>query len=229
MSAATVYARLQELGEPEVTTREAASALHVSASSASRSLRTLAARGLIERVRHGLWRVDRSAVDPRRLAKEVTRPYPSYISFDSALSAHGLIDQLPREVAVASMGRPRRVTTAFATYRIRRLPPELFGGFEHRDGFDLATPEKALFDSLYVADASHRSRRLPELELPRRFSRKELGHWVELIRGPRLRARVTQSIARALATAEREGPALARSSQRRSSKDSRHARDDATR
>jgi DNA-binding transcriptional ArsR family regulator len=206
VSAAAVFARLQALGEPQVTTGEAAAALGVSISSASRSLRTLADRGLIERVRHGLWRLEHASVDPRRLAREVTRPYPAYVSFESALSAHGMIDQLPREVALASLGRPRRVRTSIATYRIHRLPPELFGGFEHRDGVDLAKPEKALFDSLYVASAAHRRRRLPELEMPRRFSRREVDRWVALIRGPRLRARVAQSVARALAAARPEGP-----------------------
>lgn len=207
MSAAAVYARLRALGSPLVTTREAATALGVSTSSASRSLRTLARRGLVEGIRRGLWRVERSAVDPRSLASEITRPYPAYVSFESALSAHGAIDQLPREIALASLGRPRRVATALATYRIHRLPAELFGGFTERDGIDLASPEKALFDSLYVAGAAHRRIRLPELELPRRFSRREVDRWVARVSGPRLRAQVARSVAQALATAEREGPA----------------------
>ena len=45
------------------------------------------------------------AVDPRRLADEVTRPYPAYISFASTLNFHQLIDQLPRDIAVASLDR----------------------------------------------------------------------------------------------------------------------------
>jgi len=54
MSAIAAFAKLRAIGYPYLTTREAAAALRVSASSASRTLRTLSAHGLTERVRHGL-------------------------------------------------------------------------------------------------------------------------------------------------------------------------------
>ena len=54
MSAIAAFAKLRAIGYPYLTTREAAAALRASASSASRTLRTLSAHGLTERVRHGL-------------------------------------------------------------------------------------------------------------------------------------------------------------------------------
>src|SRR5438094_4532364 len=108
MSAIAAFAKLRAIGYPYLTTREAAAALRVSASSASRTLRTLSAHGLTERVRHGLWRFAEQSPDARLFAAEVTRPYPAYISFASALAAHGAIDQITRA-------------------------PEVFGGFEVKD------------------------------------------------------------------------------------------------
>lgn len=207
MSATATYAAIRGLGAPVLTTGEVAARLRVSVSSASRSLRKLAREGLIRRVRQGLWTLTQDIVDPRLLAPELTRPFPAYVSFQSALAAHGALDQIPREITIASLAKPRRVRTDVASYVIHRLPPELFGGFEERDGVQLAGIEKALFDYFYVAVASgHPTRRLPELELPVGFSRKRLDGWVARIRSARLRTLVTSALGRALEHAEHEDP-----------------------
>jgi hypothetical protein len=55
------------------------------------------------------------------------------------------------------------------------VDPSFFFGYEQavETGFRMATPEKALVDYLYLAPArSGLFRALPELELPRDFSRK---------------------------------------------------------
>jgi len=195
MTTAAAYARLRELGAPVVTTGEAASALRVSTSSSSRTLRTLERQGLAWKIRYGLWSLADQPIDPRRLASEITRPYPSYVSFESALSAHGMIDQLPREVTVASLDRAKIIRTRHGTFSVRHLPPKLFGGFDSRDGLLLATPEKALFDYFYVTHASTRHRRrLPEVELPDQFSWTKVKHWLQRIEFERLRDQVDASL-----------------------------------
>ncbi len=205
MSAAANYATLRGLGAPLLMTGEAAAALRVSRSAASRALRTLERRGLVRRIRHGLWAIAPEPLDPRRIVAELTRPHPAYVSFDSALARHGAIDQIPREITVASLAKPHRVRTAIGTFAIHRLPPELFGSFEDGDGVALATPEKALFDSVYVACAGgDPTRRLPELELPASFSRKDLDAWIARLRSARLRTLVAEAVARTLAHADYE-------------------------
>lgn len=207
MSATATYAAIRGLGAFVLTTGEVAARRRVSVSSASRSLRRLAAQGLISRVRQGLWTLTSDAVDPRRLAPELTRPFPAYVSFQSALAAHGALDQIPREITIASLAKPRRVRTDVASYVIHRLPPELFGGFDERDGVPQAGIEKALFDYFYVAVASgHPSRRLPELDLPEGFSRKRLDRWVARIRSARLRTLVASALERALEHADYADP-----------------------
>jgi len=63
----------------------------------------------------------------------------------------------------------------------------------------MATPEKALFDFVYVSQASGRTRqRLPELDLPRSFSRREVEGWIKRISSARLRELVTNEVDRAL-------------------------------
>lgn len=199
MSAASAFAKLREIGAPSVTTREAAAALRVSTSSASRALRTLSERGLARRIRHGLWSIADRTADPRLLASEITRPHPAYVSFASAMAAHGVIDQIPREISLASTGRAKRVKTSQGIFVVHRVPPHLFGGYELKDGVALATPEKALFDFVYVSQASGRTRqRLPELDLPRSFSRREVDGWIKRISSSRLRELVSNGVNRAL-------------------------------
>jgi hypothetical protein len=205
MSAATSYAQLRRVGTRVLTTGEASAALRTSQSAASRSLRDLEAKGLARRVRFGLWIVGDEPTNPQALVGELTRPFPAYVSFASALAAHGAIDQIPREITVASLGKARRIATNFGTYAVHRLPPELFGGFDEQDGVSVATVEKAIFDYFYVAAASgHPDRRLPELDLPTGFSDIELNDWTMRIRSPRLRTLVRTAVARALEHAQRE-------------------------
>jgi len=197
------FATLTRLGRI-VTTGEAAAALDVSVSQASRFLRTLEARDLARHVRYGLWIVGPGSVDPRTLIEDITRPYPAYVSFTSALNAHGMIDQAPREISVASLEGAKRVKTALGTYAIHRLPPALFGGWDERDGVKLARPEKALFDLAYVS-AVHGARRgrVPELELPAGFDRDSLAHWLSRVESPRLRTLTARGLRYAMARAIR--------------------------
>lgn len=197
------FATLSRLGRT-VTTGEAAAALHVSVSQASRLLRTLEAQNLARHVRYGLWIVGSDPVDPRALAEEITRPHPAYVSFASALNAHGMIDQAPREISVASLDSAKRVETELGTYSVHHLPPALFGGWVERDGVKLAKPEKALLDLAYVS-AVHdgRPRRLPELELPAGFDRNEFDHWLTRIDSPRVRTLTRRGLRYAMSRAVR--------------------------
>ena len=86
------FSELSRLG-PTIRTGEAAAALGVSVSGASRLLRRLESRNLARQVRYGLWIVGTDSIDPRALAQEIARPHPAYVSFTSALNAHGMIDQ----------------------------------------------------------------------------------------------------------------------------------------
>jgi predicted transcriptional regulator of viral defense system len=186
MSRLAVYGTLERLG-PVVTTAEAAAALRRDASSTSRLLRGLAEAGRARRIRPGLWAIGVQVPDPFALAVEVTRPHPAYVSFLSALNYHAMIDQLPREVWLASLDRSRRIETSIATFSVHHLPPSLFGGWSESRRGPIATPEKALFDLAYIG-AAHRGRprRVPEMELPAGFDRSRIDVWLDRIETPRL-------------------------------------------
>jgi hypothetical protein len=78
--------------------------------------------------------------------------------------------------------------TSVGVFAIHQLAPKLFGGFEGNErSVFLATPEKALFDLVYVRAAAGSRAHVPELQLPKGFDRGELDRWSQAIQHPRLR------------------------------------------
>jgi predicted transcriptional regulator of viral defense system len=181
-----------------IETREAAVRLGVSTSRASQLLHSLEQSGLVRRLCRGLWTL-RPDIDPFSVPPYLTAPFPAYVSFWSALARHGIIEQVPRQIFVSSLDRTRRVTTTVGTYSIHHLAPELFGGFEDSEkGVYLATPEKALFDTVYLRAPRGGQVLLPELEFPDGFQEKKLNEWISRIARPRLRTLVSRGLDQAL-------------------------------
>lgn len=184
MSLPTVEAlgRLRRMGKTVLTTGDAALHLGLTRSAATRTLSRLSAAGLVASLRRGLWSLD-PQIDPLLLPEHLTAPFPAYVSLLSALSLHGMISQVPRAIFVASLAPTRRVRTSVGEYSVHRLAPTFFGGFETtRAGVRLATPEKALLDTLYLAPARSRLfAALPEVEIPRAFDSGSARGWLSKI------------------------------------------------
>lgn len=198
MRPADALGDLLRTGVSIMGTREVALRLQVSTSHASHILDSLQEAGLVRRLRRGLWAI-RQDIDPFMVPQYLTAPFPAYTSFWSALAHHGMIEQIPRSIYVASLDRTRRIDTSIGTYSIHHIAPELFGGYQGSDeqGY-LALPEKALFDTVYLLAPRGGEIRLPELELPKGFDVEELEVWSSRIERPRLRTIVTRGLERAL-------------------------------
>lgn len=207
MTPTGAYARLLRSGRRVVTTAEAAAVWETTVRTAGRRLQAMDDAGLVRHLRRGLWALDPD-VAPFAVAPFLTAPFPAYVSFWSAFYRHGMIEQIPRQVSVASLDRARIVKTAIGTYKIHHLAPELFGGHQgtEESGY-LASPGKALFDAVYVRAASGRRAFFPELLLPEDFSDEEVWRWTERIESPRLRTLVSGRLREVLDQATREGAA----------------------
>jgi predicted transcriptional regulator of viral defense system len=188
------YAQLRDLGGAAVGTREAAALWRTEEGTARRRLQSLAEAGLVTPIRRGLWSVE-TDLDPFAVAPYLTAPFPAYVSTFSALAAHGMIEQIPGRVSLVSLDRARRIQTALGAYDVHHIAPELFGGFVdwHRGG-SIASPEKALFDLVYLRAAAGGRAYLPELTLPDGFDHDALGCWKDRIESPRLRTLVDRRL-----------------------------------
>jgi predicted transcriptional regulator of viral defense system len=196
MNGPEALGRLKRLGVPVATTADAAAVLGISGQAASHAMRRLAKNGLVTPVRKGVWALgDRP--DPLALGEYVTAPYPSYVSLQTALYRHGMIDQIPSMIFVVSLARSRRIRTAFGTYSVHHVQPAFFDGFESLpdSGVKLATSEKALVDFFYLSPGRGRLfTALPELELPRGFRRSQARRWVQRIPSSRVRTIVARKL-----------------------------------
>jgi predicted transcriptional regulator of viral defense system len=178
--------RLRTLAAPVVESRDVAALLQVSTSNATTILRRLAQKGMIAHLSRGRWLVNEK-IDRLALPELISAPYPAYISLQSALFHHGLIEQIPSVVYAVTPARPRRLQTPMGTISFHRMPPELFKGFElsPRSDAKVATPEKALFDLFYLGPGrSSVFSNQPELTLPRRFQWQRLKEYTKLVSRP---------------------------------------------
>jgi len=191
------------LGTPVVETRDVAALLQVSNTNATTILRRLAGEGIIIHLSRARWLIDKK-IERLALPELISAPYPAYVSLQSALFHHGLIEQIPSVVYAITPARPRRIQTPKGTISFHRMPPELFKGFELLTGVDakVAIPEKALFDLLYLAPGRSRLfSHLPELTIPSRFQWQRLKEYTALVRSSGRRAYIADHI-RALRAAD---------------------------
>lgn len=204
MRTTDAYGDLLKLGRKVITTREAAARWRTEQRTTGKRLQALDRAGLVRQLRRGLWSLDRE-LDPFVLPPFLTAPLPAYVSFWSALAHHGMIEQIPRQIWVASPARPHKVTTSIGIYAVHRLAPELIAGFTgSADRGYLAEPEKALFDTVYIRAAAGSRAYFPELSPPPGFSYAKTKHWVKHIKSPRLRTLVSRRLEEVLAEASPE-------------------------
>lgn len=181
---------------PVFTTAEVAEAADVHLSNASTRLRKLADEGMLVRVRRGLWAMPSHpdfspyAVVPHLFDADEA----GYVSLLSALHLHGMIEQIPQVVHIMTTRQRGDLSTPVGTYEFHKIQPELYGGYEPYDrmwSFQIARPEKALFDVCYLAERKgKRFSHLPELTLPKDFDPEEFRTWVDRINYDRLRTAV---------------------------------------
>lgn len=92
---------------------------------------------------------------------------PSYLSFDFALSRYGLIPEAVYTFTSATYGKKKNKTyqNIFGTYTYRDIPGEVYHlGImfekEREYIYQIATPEKALCDKLYISPVIHNKKEL---------------------------------------------------------------------
>ncbi len=106
--------------------------------------------GELIQLRRGLY-ATQGDLDPFCLAASIYGP--SYISFETALSFHGLIPEAVYEVASATLKRPAEFENAYGRYRYRTVPKRVYAvGVERitEPGipFLVASPTKAVCDRI---------------------------------------------------------------------------------
>ncbi|MBU0510698.1 MAG: type IV toxin-antitoxin system AbiEi family antitoxin domain-containing protein [Chloroflexi bacterium] len=127
------------------------------------TLNRLVKYGVLVRLRRGVYQVALQASNLPHIANQLV--YPSYLSFESALSRYGILSQVPYVLTFATPRRSRRLTLGDTIVEFRQLKRELFFGYTMQAGLYVAEAEKALLDQLYMISRGLSSLALDELEL----------------------------------------------------------------
>ncbi len=199
MSRLPINKAIRAVGRPVFTTREIALLAGGSLSAVSHSLKRMERQEIVRGVARGLWC---DPADPRftpfLLVPFLAGGHQAYVSFLSALNLHGMIEQIPPTIFCATTGHTRLRRTPVGTFSFHRIHPNFFAGFDWYGGgraFLIATPEKALVDSLYVS--SRRGKQFgffPEIEFGKGFRFDEAQKWAEQIPDPRIRKYVQKRL-----------------------------------
>jgi len=121
-----------------------------------------------------------------------------YVSFLSALHLHGIVEQIPQMITLASTAHPATLRTALGGFSSSSDCPLFFAGFDWyraEGNFLIAEPEKALVDCLYLS--VHKKRQygfFPELRLAGALSFTKVNDWVKRIPSPRIRLVVKKKL-----------------------------------
>lgn len=115
------------------------------------------AKGFVERVARGVY--INALRDGRPGIEELAcfLRTPSYVSCEWALNRHGVLLQAPLFCTVltldSAVGAKRNLVFDGVTIEFSHITAKLFNGFEARNGYNLALPEKALLDAIHLRKA----------------------------------------------------------------------------
>lgn len=195
----TVEQAIRSLGRTVFTTTEIAAVRRETVSATTQVLARMERQGLLLKVKRNLWC---DPADPRftrfGLIPFLAGNHRAYLSLLSALNLHGVIDQIPQQVYAVTTGPTKSVRTEVGVFSFHRIQPEFFAGFDwHGTGktFLIATPEKALVDSLYLSTRrGARFRHLPTIDFSELPHPDSIAHWVERIPDARIRKAVDRRL-----------------------------------
>lgn len=166
---------IKKLGKPVFTTFEISALSGKSLSVVTQSLNHLVKNGLVLKVCRGVWaEIGNPSLSPYAVIPYLFTHQRAYVSFLSALHLHGIIEQIPQAITLASTVHTRTLRTKLGVFSVHRLSPKFFKGFDWYKGegsFLIANPEKALVDSLYLSACKKKQfGYFPELHFPKTFS-----------------------------------------------------------
>ena len=195
---------IKELRRPVFTTHELAAVSGKSSSVVTQAMNVLVTQGVIVKVYRGIWaEAGNEAVSPYHVIPFLFPRHRAYVSFISALHLHGIIEQIPQMITVASTAHTKVMRTALGVFSVHQIAPLFFSGFSwyNKTGsFLIAGPEKALIDSLYLsARRKKQFGHFPELHFPKSFQARKARRWAKIIPDAKIRHHVQKKLEAVLA------------------------------
>ena len=121
------------LKRPVFTTREISDMSGKSMSVVTQALNYLGKHNVVKKLYRGVWmEVTDKLISPYMLLPHLFKSTRVYVSFLSALHLHGIIEQIPQTITLASTLHSRKIKTAIGTFSVHQLSPEFFSSYMSR-------------------------------------------------------------------------------------------------
>lgn len=127
------------------------------------TLNRLVKSGVLVRLGKNIYSPFTQAFDREKIANELY--FPSYLSFEQALSHYGILSQIPYTQTFATIRPTKRIVIANVAVEYSHIKKELFFGYTLKNGKYIAEKEKALLDQLYMVSMGKRRIDIGELDL----------------------------------------------------------------
>lgn len=127
------------------------------------TLNRLVKSGALIRLKRGVYQPEFKEPELEKTAGELY--YPSYLSFESALSRYGILSQIPYALIFATTKKSKKIYLMGTEIEYRQLKKDYFFGYILNNGVYIAEPEKALLDQLYMIGRGKASNDISELSL----------------------------------------------------------------
>jgi predicted transcriptional regulator of viral defense system len=163
MKGVELLKELQRINKPFYTMADLEKITGLDRKSLYVALERWVAGGIIERVAQGIYISMGSLVPPETVASQIY--IPNYLSFESALSKHGVLNLIPYIVTFATTRKTRKYTIQKKEVEFRQIAPQLFFGYEMKNGMNIASPEKAFLDQIYFVSRGKSMLDVDELDL----------------------------------------------------------------
>lgn len=195
----SIMTYIKQLRRPIFTTYELAALSGKSLSATTQALNFLKREELIFKIYRGIWgEVGNERLSPYAVIPFLLPKHRAYVSFINALHLHGIIEQIPQVINLASTAHTKTIHTKIGTFSIHQITPLFFNGFNWYKGtgnFLIAEPEKALVDSLYLSACKKKQLSyFPELRFPKSFSFKKVKKWTKKIPNSKISSYVQKKI-----------------------------------
>lgn len=119
-----------------------------------KSVERLVKMEILKRLMKDVYVLTGQPADLTKIAHQLYQP--NYLSFESVLFKHGVIDQPPFGAAFATTRRSRKLDLENGEFWFSRIKPSLWWGFKLRNGMLEADVEKAMVDMLYLRSRGQR-------------------------------------------------------------------------
>jgi predicted transcriptional regulator of viral defense system len=154
---------LQKINKPFYTIADLEKITSLPRNSLYVALKRWEVAGIIERVARGIYIPMGGNISLENVAAQLY--LPNYLSFESALAKCGILNLIPYTLTFATTRKTRKYTLRKQEVEFRQISPELFFGYEMKNGMNIALPEKAFLDEIYFVARGKATLDFDELDI----------------------------------------------------------------